>query len=293
MTGEQVPDGGGGPRIIIDGARPTSSLRGIVPCLMCHGAAAALTLALVGSAAATTFAGEAPAARRMVYLYRDALWSADPDGRQARPLTKGLSVYAYDVTPDGSRVAFAAGAWQGDRRRRDLTESAVWIANADGTGARRVAGPLAVQGSEARVGRLRWSPDGTVLAYDVVAGKPAGAGGMLFVVHPAHGKASAVVPTPVAGFEWTPDGRIKYRLAAPGGEAAEWIVSPDGSRPARLPDARHTAVKDADVAEPFVRSSAPPLPPEAVPQSQPPPPPAPAISRTSPPAGAEPMAGAD
>jgi hypothetical protein len=214
------------------------------------------------------------AARRVVYLFRDALWSADADGAQARALTRGMAVYAYDVTPDGNRVAFAAGAWQGERKRRELVESGVWLVNANGTGLRRLAVPTAGRSARARVGHLRWSPDGKALAFDVVGGRSSRTGGgTLYVVHPPDGRATAVVKTPVHGFEWMPDGRIKYRQPGPGEEGlADWVVTPNGAPPARLPDppAPPAEAKAAPAPAQAVATAAPPVPPGAVPQPQPP-----------------------
>ena len=241
--------------------------------------AAAGVLALL-SGAPPAAGGESAtegAARRVVYLFRDALWAADADGARARPLTRGVAVYAYDVTPDGNRVAFAAGAWQGERKRRELVESEVWLVNANGTGLRRLAGPAAGRGPRARVGHLRWSPDGKTLAFDVVGGRSSRTGGgTLYVVHALDGKASAVVKAPVHGFEWTPDGRIKYRQPIPGEPGlAEWIVTPNGAPPARLPDADAPAGPEASPAgAQAVAAAAPPVPPGAVPQPQPRPEPA-------------------
>ena len=244
-----------------------------------HSVAAALALGIVASAAAEGAEGSEAAARSGIYLFRDALWSANADGTQARPLTKGMSVYAYDVAPDGTRVAFAAGAWQGDRKRRELVGNGVWLVNADGTGLRRLDVPPAAKGPQGRVGQLRWSPDGRSLAFDMVGGRsPHEGGGMLYVLHPPDGKVLSLVKGPVHGFEWTPDGRIKYRQTAPG-EAAptEWVVAPNRTAPKRLAG---TGQVEAGAPQAVTRTgatAAPPVPPGAVPQPQPqlvPPPPA-------------------
>jgi len=215
-------------------------------------------------------------AGRIIYLYRDALWSANPDGAGARPLTRGMPVYAYVVAPDGGRVAFAVGAWRGNRKRRELVGSEVWVVNADGAGLRRLAAPSKIHGALKRVGRLQWSPDGQYLAFDV-AGGPAGraGGGALIAVHLADGAVHAVARGPVQTFEWTPAGQIKYRQATPGeGGEAEWTVSPAGAphpvlaspaAPAGNPPPGPPAAAAGNEAAP----APPPLPPGAVPAPQP------------------------
>ncbi|HEY7678532.1 MAG TPA: hypothetical protein VIG69_15775 [Candidatus Methylomirabilis sp.] len=244
---------------------------------------------VVWHAAAGAAAGEG----RIIYLYRDALWSANPDGTGARPLTRGMPVYAYDVAPDGGRVAFAVGAWRGDRKRRELVGSELWVVNADGAGLRRLALPAKVRGPLKRVGRLQWSRDGQYLAFDVPGGPTARAGGgALFAVHLADGAVHAVARGQVQAFEWTPDGQIRYRQAVPGEEGqAEWLVSPAGAphplpassaTPAGRPAADTTAATTGN--DPA--TAPPPLPPDAAPAPQPPsPPPA------STPGGGAPRAG--
>jgi hypothetical protein len=239
-------------------------------------------------------------AERIVYLFRDALWSANPDGSGARPLTKGMSVYAYDVAPDGGRVAFAVGAWRGDRKRRELVESEVWVVNADGAGLRRLAASSKVHGALKRVGRLQWSRDGQYLAFDMPAGPAARAGGgALIAVHLADGAVHPVARGPVHTFQWTPDGQIMYRQAVPGEEGqAEWVVSPDGAPHPRLVSSAAPAGKPPGNAPAAsgardIAAAPPPLPPGAVPAPQPPsPPPAsPAVAGRAP--AAWPGTGAD
>jgi hypothetical protein len=190
-----------------------------------------------------------------------------------------MSVYAFVVAPDGGRVAFAVGAWRGNRKRRELAGSEVWVVNADGAALRRLAAPSKAHGALKRVGRLQWSRDGQYLAFDVPVG-PAGRarGSGLFAIHLADGAVHAVARGPVQTFEWTADGQLKYRQAVPGGEGeAEWMVSPAGAphpvlasspAPAEKPPASAPvpAVGHGDAPAP------PPLPPGAVPAPQSPPP---------------------
>ena len=230
-----MTNGGGAAPILQKkgGARRAPTIIWILSFVICHLAAAAP-------------GGERPA--RVVYLFRDSLWSADPDGRHPRSLTKGMAVYAYDVTADGGRVAFAAGTWRGDRKRRELVDSEIWVVNADGTGLRRLLVPPKAGAPSARVGQLRWSPDGESLAFDLVSDRRSGpGGGMLFVVRPREGAARRAASEPVASFAWTAAGEITYRTV--GQSPAQTRVS--APSPSVIPTA------------------APPLPPDAVPQPQP------------------------
>ncbi len=282
----QMPDGGCPPGNAMDvkrrtlrerrGARGAPTAMWILAFVMCHAAAAAAA----GGPPAAAGAG------RIIYLFRDALWSANPDGTGARPLTKGMPVYAYDVAPDGGRVAFAVGAWRGDRKRRELVESEVWVVNADGAGLRKLVAPAKVHGALKRVGRLQWSRDGQYLAFDAPGGPPGRAGGgALFAVHLADGAVHAVARGPVQAFGWTPDGQIKYRQAAPGeGGLGEWVVSPGGAPHPHLvspavpgdpgPAAGPTpAGAPASATGRAIAATPPPIPPGAVPAPQPPSPP--------------------
>jgi hypothetical protein len=177
--------------------------------------ALALLLAMAGVGAAQDGGGPDPG--RVVYVYRDALWSADRDGSRARPLTRGLAVYAYDVTADGARVAFAAGAWHGERKHRELAESALWMVKVDGTGLHRIGAVPAAHGGRPHVGRIRWAPDGKSFAFDVVSDRDRRAGGGLYVARVADGSVHRAAGGPADAFAWTPAGQLTYhaRGAAP------------------------------------------------------------------------------
>ncbi len=268
--------------------------------------AVALVACAVALASDAAVGGQAGGgAGRVIYLFRDALWSANPDGSGARPITRGLPVYAYDVAPDGARVAFAVGAWRGERKRRELVESEVWVVNVDGTGLRKVAGPSRARGSLVRVGHLRWSPDGVALAFDVLGGRATHAGGgTLYALHLPDGTAHAVARGTVQTFEWTPDGQLKYRQAVAGGsEVAGWVVSPVGTPspaaagpargksgavppPAAFPPTGPPAALPSADRKP-VATAPPPLPPGAISAPQPPSPPSapPAVPARPPQAG--------
>lgn len=249
------------------GARGARAAIGILSLVICH------WLAEGGATAAP--AGVPP--RRVVYLFRDALWSAEADGSRPRPLTQGMAVYAFDLSADGGRVAFAAGTWRGARKRRELVENGVWVVNADGTELRRLTGQAKTGALGARVGHLRWSPDGRSLAFDVVGERNATpGGGTLYVVRLPEGKAHRAAPEPVASFSWTADGQITYQRTAPS--------SPPASGPA-VPMHPSAGKATAPTPREATTAVAPPVPPAAVPQERP-------ISPASAPSGGgAPMAG--
>jgi hypothetical protein len=242
MTNDQFPmtNGGGAAPVKnkMGGARRALSAIWILSFVICHSPAP--------SAAAAAPVGAPPA--RVVYLFRDSLWSADPDGTRPRSLTKGMAVYAYDVTFDGQRVAFAAGTWRGDRKRRELVESEIWVINADGTDLRRLVAPIKAGASHSRVGQMRWSPNGQSLAFDLVGESRSGPnGGTLYVLRLSEGTARRAASELVTSFAWTATGEITYRTVR------QSPAQPGASSPSPA----------------MSRTAAPPLPPDAVPQPQP------------------------
>lgn len=73
------------------------------------------------------------------------MWRVSAAGGRPSPLGEGRSI---DMSPDGRRIAFTTG-------------HAVWTANADGSGRRR----LVNHHPKSMVWRLAWSPDGRRIAY--------------------------------------------------------------------------------------------------------------------------------
>ena len=158
-----------------------------------------------------------------------------PVVRPPQPTQQHLSLSHYldmesvsdpRISPDGTRVVYTRG-WID--KVRDRRESSLWIMNADGTRARRLA-----DGSGAR-----WSPDGTRILY-VAPGEPGGA--QLFVRWmDAEGATSQVTRLEHAPSEarWSPDGRwiaFASRVGAKAEfagvalparpEGAEWAAEP-------------------------------------------------------------------
>jgi len=188
------------------------------------------------------------------------IWLMDADGRhQTRLITApdGEQVTFPAWSPDGTRLAYAH--WTGFHGD-DLGDVDVWIANADGSGQR----PLA--GGEGWQWLPRWSPDGAWIAFTAeTQGGPwmragplgpesgfgplgPGFGGspvanrpdaeMLLVA--VDGSSPAVPITESLGDDrsgsWSPDGRQLAFDATRDGNTEIYIVDVDGSNPARLTD---------------------------------------------------------
>ncbi len=123
--------------------------------------------------------------------------SADGSGLVAITATPQVRLASYTFSPDGSEVAFTSGP---------VADSALWIAKADGSGARRVDVGMGVQWPSYR-------PSGG--AEIVFVGSATGAGDGIYAVDVATGRVRAVVePSPGVGLDWltvAPDGsRIAY-----------------------------------------------------------------------------------
>ena len=132
-----------------------------------------------------------------------------PGGRATRFLAKGTDTTGLDFaspawSPDGSRLAFLAG----DIGSGPVGDLAVFVANADGTGMRKVVdcpgkGSCGIE----RTAGLSWSPDGSRLAL---------VGDGLYVLDVDAGRLQQLTAAPVAAAPaWSPDGtRIAYARRA-------------------------------------------------------------------------------
>jgi Tol biopolymer transport system component len=83
------------------------------------------------------------------------VWTARPDGTEARPVTSGTAIDERPVfSPDGHQIAFIS-----DRSGR----RAIWIVGADGGAPRKVV-------EAETTGGLTWSRDGSRIIYSAGAG---------------------------------------------------------------------------------------------------------------------------
>jgi Tol biopolymer transport system component len=128
------------------------------------------------------------------------LWTSNPDGTDARPLTSGLAIDERPaISPDGQQVAFVSD--RGGRR-------GIWLTAADGGSPRSLAPVDVLDG-------LSWSPDGRSIAYAA----PGHAAPGLWIVDAASG-ATRKVPTVAAAAApaWSPTADvIAYVESIPSG----------------------------------------------------------------------------
>ena len=147
------------------------------------------------------------------------------DGRDLRRITSnpGGDDIPGDYSPDGTRLVFS----RTDPSRPANANAALFVANVDGTGLRRIT-PWGLPFSE---DSGRWSPDGTTILFDDRKS--------LYVVHP-DGSGMAKIPLATRSFsrlqnpDWSPDGTkivvSLFTATAPGtGRAGIYTANADGS----------------------------------------------------------------
>ncbi|QKW37227.1 serine/threonine-protein kinase [Actinomadura sp. NAK00032] len=135
-----------------------------------------------------------------------------PGDGSVRTLVKGPACDMLpERSPDGKRVAFT---------RMDARSGEAWVMNADGTGARKVAG--IVRGT-----RVTWSPDGTRLAY---LGERNGVR-QIFAIALEGGAITRLTSDDSAKDDpmWSSTNRIVFWSRRDGG--AEQVYSMDADRP--------------------------------------------------------------
>ena len=144
-------------------------------------------------------------------------------GEPTRVLAAGTVAFDPAPSPDGSRIAYTVV--------NDDETTDVWVANRDGSGARRLTTSAEDEGQAA------WSPDGTKIAYQSFAlqREPD-----IFVVNADGSSPTNLTPdSPPASFDdarpaWSPDGtRIAFRSNL-GGNLDIWTMRADGSDKRRV-----------------------------------------------------------
>jgi TolB protein len=184
------------------------------------------------------------------------IWVMDPDGRRQTRLIEAADEVesTFPVwSPDGARLAFSRWTGFNDDELGDVD---VWVANADGTEARPLAGGDGWQWLP------RWTPDGEAVTYTVeVQGGPwmstGPMGRVTGVVGPgfddgsaavrpdaaiwrvaADGSSPPAVLTDAAGDDrsasWSPDGTRLAFDATRDGNTEIYVVDADGSNPVRV-----------------------------------------------------------
>ena len=139
-------------------------------------------------------------------------------GSEPRPTPEKIAVSSFrevapSYSPDGTRLAFHSN-------RSGLVQ--IWIANADGTGARQLTSsvtPLSTTGTP------RWSPDSKWISFDSNTD-----GTYRVYVISASGGEPRVLTTDARGYVscWSPDGKWVYFTSDRGGRAEIWRAPSEG-----------------------------------------------------------------
>jgi Tol biopolymer transport system component len=183
----------------------------------------------VGRSVGTAAASWAPDSRRLVYAdgerwFIDALDGSD-DAELIVPTKAPDSPPSW--SPDGGLIAYKGGS------AADGTLG-VWVAEADGSGARQISAPI---GAGQDVSTPVWSPDGASVAFFV---GPASGGA--FDVHIASVDRMDEIAVTTAGPDeywpvWSPDGSrfVFDRVTVPSNNLVQLVVAgPHGSDPVML-----------------------------------------------------------
>ena len=141
-------------------------------------------------------------------------------------------------SPDGTQVAFGAPILD-DAGAADFTTSAVYVAEADGSGVEAITEPGAF--TEA----AEWSPDGDWIVFNKKSGPIGVKGSDLYLIHPDGSGLKAITTAGSAGKSdqggavWSPDGTRLLFTSIPGGPDQGqdlWIVDVDGTGLTQLTD---------------------------------------------------------
>ena len=162
--------------------------------------------------------------------YRSRIYVIAAVGKRPVAITSGARNDTHPVwSPDHTRIAFIRQtAPIGGPLGWPKGDAAIWVMNADGSGAHRVSGGVTLAGW----GGPTWSPDGTKIAFvgkspdgkalDIYATRANG-GGLTDLTKSGDG-ASSDYP------RWSPDGtQIIFRHLVRNGWPTTWTMSPDGS----------------------------------------------------------------
>jgi Tol biopolymer transport system component len=143
-------------------------------------------------------------------------------------------------SPDGTQVTFGAPSLDA-AGAADFTNSAVYVANADGSRVEAITEPGAFTEAAA------WSPNGDWIVFNKKSGPVGVKGSDLYLVHPDGSGLVAITTAGAAGKSdeggavWSHDGSRLLFDSVPGGPVKRgdlWIVNVDGSGITQLTDAR-------------------------------------------------------
>ena len=146
------------------------------------------------------------------------LWTVEPPAAPVTFAPEGQSPGQPAWSRDGERIAYPRSAPAG--------QEGIWIINAAGGGAARIAGTQLLDADPT------WSPDGTRIAFNGRGRTPAG----IYVVDADGGTPTLIAGT--TGYQdpsWSPDGRLI--AASTGGQQPDIVVfAPDGLGKLELTD---------------------------------------------------------
>ena len=170
----------------------------------------ALVAAFMAGSAEATYAAVPEESERLVYVSNGgmpeqaSIWTADPDGGNARNLTGGLGIRAFDPkwSPGGFSIAFTS-------------DGEIWSMDADGSNARYLTGR-----PDRSASYPEWSPDGSMIAFS--------SSSALWVVDRDGGNARRLVDQIYSESVWSPDGsRIAYEVQTGMVSMDIWTVDVD------------------------------------------------------------------
>jgi Tol biopolymer transport system component len=121
-----------------------------------------------------------------------SFYSLNPDGTGSQTLTdpigyESVADQAVAWSPQGSNFAFI--------KKDGLSEPAIYLASADGSGQRRI-GPFGA------IGTMTWSPDGSLLAVADQANQG------LYILDLSTGSYDVLIDSNVGTPKWSPDGSL-------------------------------------------------------------------------------------
>lgn len=158
----------------------TSAYHGSIISVVSRRGGSPYTVAVRASAPTWT-----PEGTRIVFAGDDGIASVRPDGPPDRKLiVPGATVPA--LSPDGTKLAYI---------RRTLEDSDVYVANADGTGERRLTKTPEIEWGP------KWSPDGSRIAFTRWKFDPFDDRQWISVVRSDSGQEEAVIRGPHSAFD--------------------------------------------------------------------------------------------
>src|SRR5262249_46005534 len=156
-------------------------------------------------------------------LGRADIFVMNADGSGLRNVTDAVTTsFDFAWSPDGRRIAYL------DYLGLVGSSTPLYVVNVDGTGKRRLTGPLMVD-----LGPPSWSPDGRTIAFT-------GRGGDIYTVHADRTGLHKLTHGPGwdVGARWSPDGRqiafLSGRDDPTHGTLDLFVMNADGSKQRNL-----------------------------------------------------------